>query len=100
MTNEKCETTRILSGLARDNKKYIIAGSMPETVIEEKGERVYNTCLCFDREGNIAAKHRKLHLFDIDVPGYVTSMESVHVKPGPPAFTIFETEYCKVLLSL
>ena len=42
------------------------------------------------------ARHRKLHLFDINIPGGVTNMESDFVKHGPPNLTIFETEYCKI----
>jgi predicted amidohydrolase len=70
----------MLSKLAKDNKKYIIAGSIPESIEEEKGERVYNTCVCFNREGEIVAKHRKLHLFDINIPGGIVNMESKTVK--------------------
>ena len=89
----------MLSELAKKNNKYIIAGSIPESIEEENGARIYNTCLCFNREGEIVAKHRKLHLFDISIPGGVTNLESAHVKHGPPAFTIFETAYCKVELA-
>ena len=57
---------------------------------------MYNTCLCFNRDGDIVAKHRKLHLFDIDIPGKIKNKESDTVKHGPPQFTMFETEYCKI----
>jgi omega-amidase len=40
---------------------------MPEAI--EGSDKIYNTCLCFDREGNLLAKHRKLHLFDVNIPG-------------------------------
>jgi omega-amidase len=89
-----CESTRMMSGLAKKYKKYIIGGSIPESIPND--ERIYNTCLCFDREGKIVAKHRKMHLFDINIPGGVTFYESEFVKPGEPQFTIFETEYCKI----
>jgi omega-amidase len=74
----------MISELARENRKYIIAGSIPEFIEEEQGKRVYNTCLCFNRDGEIVAKHRKLHLFDINIPGGVYNMESDIVKHGPP----------------
>ena len=93
-TNDKCMTTRMLSDLAKENNAYIIGGSMPEEITGE--DRIYNTSLCFNRSGDIVAKHRKLHLFDINIPDKIVSLESGHVKPGEPQFTIFETEYCKV----
>ena len=44
----------------------IVAGSISE--LSQEGN-VYNTCLVFGNGGQIEAKHRKIHLFDIDTPG-------------------------------
>lgn len=74
----------MLSDLAKQTQKYIIGGSIPESIEEENGNRIYNTCMCFNREGEIVAKHRKIHLFDIDIPGKVTYKESNFAKAGPP----------------
>ena len=93
-TNEKCETSKLLSHLSKTLGKYIIGGTFPEEVPGE--EKIYNTCLCFNREGDIVAQHRKLHLFDINIPGGITFYESEYVKAGPPQVTIFDTEYCKI----
>jgi len=93
-TNEACQTSKTLSNLAKTLGKYIIGGSFPESI--EGEDRIYNTCLCFNREGDIVAQHRKLHMFDINIPGKITFQESEYVKPGLPQFTIFETEFCKV----
>lgn len=81
-SNVKCETTRLLSELAKETNKYIIGGSMPEEI--EGSHKIYNTCLCFNRNGEIVAKHRKLHLFDINIPGGIVNMESETVEYGPP----------------
>lgn len=40
--------------------------------------------------GNLIAKHRKVHLFDIDVPGKITFQESKTLSPGN-SLTQFET---------
>ena len=59
----------LLKNLAKETGKYIIGGSIPEEI--SGSNKIYNTSLCFDREGNLAARHRKLHLFDINIPGGV-----------------------------
>ena len=46
-TNEEARTARLLSSLSKELDKYIIGGSIPEKV--EGEEKIYNTCLCFDR---------------------------------------------------
>ena len=57
----------MLAQAAKDTGKYLIGGSIPETIDDE--DKIYNTCLCFDREGQLQATHRKAHLFDVNIPG-------------------------------
>lgn len=45
---------------------------MPELA----GGKYYNTSLAISAEGDIVGRHRKVHLFDIDVPGRITFRES------------------------
>lgn len=80
-SDERCVTSRMLSQLARETQTYIIGGSIPEQV--EGDERIFNTCLCFDKTGKITATHRKQHLFDVNIPNGITFYESSYVKPGP-----------------
>ena len=87
----KCETTNFLSRLAKQTGTYIIGGSIPEKVDGE--EKIYNTCLCFDKEGEIRAVHKKLHLFDVNIPGGITFFESSYVQPGEAQLTTFKTEH-------
>jgi omega-amidase len=42
----------------------------------------YNTCIVVNPQGIIIAKHRKVHLFDIDVPGKITFKESDNLSGG------------------
>ncbi len=74
--------------IARTHGIWLSAGTMPEL----DGERVYNTAYVFDRQGSMAAKHRKMHLFDIDVKGGQTFRESETLTPGD-SVTVFDTEF-------
>lgn len=90
------ETWRALSGLASRYGVYLSAGSVPE----RDGEgRVYNTAYVFDRTGRQIAKHRKAHLFDIDVRGGQRFRESETLTPGDRA-TVFDTEFGKMGLCI
>lgn len=92
---EEGETFRFISDLAKRNQVYIVAGSIPE----RDGGRIYNTSFAFDKEGNFIAKHRKMHLFDIEIPGEVTFRESDTLSAGN-TITVVETEYCKIGLAI
>lgn len=50
------ETIKALSKSAKENKIYLIGGSIPE----KDGDKLYNTCPVFDPEGNLIARHRKV----------------------------------------
>lgn len=77
-----------LSALAAKLGIYVVGGSLPEL---EKGN-VYNTCYVYGRDGRQLARHRKAHLFDIDVTGGQRFQESETFSPGDQ-ITTFETEY-------
>ena len=81
-----------LSGYAKQYGIYLIGGSMPEKDAEGN---VYNTSYIFDREGKQIGKHRKVHLFDIDVKGGQTFKESDTLTAGD-SDTIFDTEFGKI----
>ncbi len=79
---------RALSSLAAEKGIYIVGGSLPELA----DGNVYNTSYVYGREGQLLAKHRKAHLFDIDVPGGQSFRESDTFTPGN-VVTTFETEF-------
>lgn len=54
-----------LCRMAADNRVYLVGGSMPE----QDGDKIYNTSFIFAPDGVQIGKHRKIHLFDIDVEG-------------------------------
>ncbi|MBN2800298.1 MAG: carbon-nitrogen hydrolase family protein [Deltaproteobacteria bacterium] len=71
-------TARFLSDMARRHKVYLVGGSVPELV----GGRVYNTATLWSPEGSLLLRHRKVHLFDVDIPGGITFKESDFFSPG------------------
>ncbi|HBV68423.1 MAG TPA: carbon-nitrogen hydrolase [Clostridiales bacterium] len=77
-----------MSNAAEKYGIYIVAGTIPEL----EGDRVYNTAYVFDRKGEQIAKHRKMHLFDIDIEGGQYFKESDTFTPGNDV-TVFDTEF-------
>ncbi len=54
---------------------WIVGGGTPEVVLGD-AKRTYNTALVIDPRGELAARYRKVHLFDVDIPGGATLRES------------------------
>ena len=76
-----------MSAWAKELGIYIVGGSVPETA----DGKIYNSCFVFDREGKQIARHRKVHLFDVELPT-LRVRESSTFSPGED-ITVFETEY-------
>lgn len=63
----------------------LLAGSM----LERAGDgKAYNTSVVYGPSGELLKIYRKVHLFDVDLPGQVTFHESSFVKPGDRIETI------------
>ncbi len=73
-------TTSRMAELARSRSIVLHLGSLVETSPVEG--RFFNTSVVIDSTGIIAATYRKIHLFDVDVPGAVTQRESEVIAPG------------------
>lgn len=84
------EAVQAMASWAKELGIYLVGGSVPEL---EEG-KIYNTCFVFDRQGKQIARHRKVHLFDVDIPG-MRFMESATFAPGEE-ITVFDTEYGKM----
>ncbi len=78
-----------LSYLAKEYGIILSAGTIPECDAEG---RIFNTAYVFSPEGELLAKHRKMHLFDIDVKGGQRFMESDTLTAGND-FTVFDTAF-------
>lgn len=80
-----------LSEMAKDNEIYLVAGSIPEI---DDNESIFNTSYVFNPSGDMIAKHRKAHMFDIDIEGGQYFKESDTFDAGD-TFTVFDTEFGK-----
>lgn len=85
------ETTNHLGKVAKEYGIFLIGGSIPE----KDGDNYFNTCPIFNPDGELIATYRKVHLFNIDIPGKITVKESETLKPGNTLTTI-EAYACKI----
>jgi predicted amidohydrolase len=81
--------TSMLREMARKHKVFVHGGSILEHVPGE--ERVANTTLAYDRNGEEIARYRKIHMFDITAPDGQQYNESAAMKPGD-AVTTYDCE--------
>lgn len=88
---EDSYTLNNLSDIAEKNNIYVLGGSIPE----KEDNRIYNTSYLFDRNGDIIAKHRKIHLFDVDVEDGISFKESDTLTAGNDV-TVAETDFGKI----
>ncbi|CRK91105.1 CLUMA_CG004793, isoform A [Clunio marinus] len=85
------ETSKFLSEISKELGIYLIAGSIPES----KENKLYNTSTIWDPNGNLIGTYRKMHLFDIDIPGEITFKESDSLTAGN-SFTTFDVKDFKI----
>jgi predicted amidohydrolase len=75
-----------LAAVARDRSMWILGGS----VHERDGDRIHNTAPLFDRSGELVARYRKIHLFDVAhvaLDGQPPFRESATFTPGTELVT-------------
>ncbi len=84
-------TLQAVAAAAKDLGLYIAAGTIPEA----DGEKLYNTCFVFGPDGRMLAKHRKVHLFDINIEGGQKFRESLTLSAGED-LCLFDTPWGRV----
>ncbi len=67
------------AAVAAERRIHLLAGSLLES--SDDG-RAYNTSLLFGPDGSTLGCYRKIHLFDVDLPGRVSIRESDTRRPG------------------
>jgi predicted amidohydrolase len=78
-------TSEAMSALAARLGVVLVAGSIYERIgdsVPDGKTRVANTSLVFSESGQQIAQYRKLHLFDVDLPGGGSVRESQYVTAG------------------
>lgn len=84
-------STSMLVDVARERGIFICGGSVPEC----EGDKIFNAGVAVDSTGRVLCKYRKVHLFDIDIPGKQSFKESDTLTPGNRP-TVFDTPWGKV----
>ena len=97
---EDSPTLNRIAETAKEENIHVLAGSIPEIEMSlgedgKDGKSIYNTSVLFDNHGKILGKHRKMHLFDIDVKGKIYFKESDTLSAGSN-FTVIETELATI----
>ena len=94
---ESSKTLKEISNIAKEENIHVLAGSIPELERDDENdtESIYNTAVFFDNNGKALGKHRKMHLFDIDVKGKIYFKESDTLSAGND-FTILKTDLATI----
>ena len=95
-------TSGAMRSLAAELKITLLAGSIAEA--GPQPGKMLNTSLLFGPDGQLMATYRKIHLFDVDVPGDATApavrvQESQHFHPGGD-IVVAATPVCRLGLSI
>ncbi|HSN29464.1 MAG TPA: carbon-nitrogen hydrolase family protein [Kofleriaceae bacterium] len=87
-----------LRDLATEHGVWMLGGGTPE-IVPGDAKRTYNTAILVDPRGEIAATYRKIHLFDVDIPGGAVLRESDATCAGRD-LVVAEIEGAKVGLTI
>jgi len=90
------ESVKLLSEAAKTEGVWLLGGSIPERHSDGK---LYNTSTVYSPQGELVTIHRKVHLFDIDIPGKITFKESESLTGGSST-NYFDTEFARVGLGI
>ncbi|TCT20470.1 putative amidohydrolase [Melghiribacillus thermohalophilus] len=79
------DTVTRLIEKAKTHGVHILGGTILEK--SSQGEKAYNTSVLISPKGEILASYRKIHLFDVDIPGKESIRESNYLNPGKEIVT-------------
>ena len=81
---------------ARQNGVWLVGGSMP--LVAQQSDKVLNSCLVFNPQGERVARYDKIHLFGFEKAGERYD-ESASIEPGAET-VCFDTPFARVGLSI
>ena len=84
-----------LAAISSERGMWVAGGSIQE----RDGAAVFNTLPLFDRTGELVARYRKIHLFDVDLPGQPPFRESATYGAGAELVT-YPTESARLGLAI
>jgi predicted amidohydrolase len=86
-----------LATKAAEHDMWVHGGSMFE--VTDDPEKVHNTTVVFNPDGELVDTYRKIHLFDVEIGDEVVTQESARVTPGEEVVTV-ETDFADIGLSI
>ena len=89
------EAQQLLCRTAKELGCWIVGGS----ICEVQNGRYYNTSYVYNAQGVQVAKHRKKHLFDVDIVGGQYFKESDILSPGEKV-TVFDSPWGRIGLAI
>jgi len=95
--SSESESVKMLSQAAKETGTWLLGGSIPEK--DASDGKVYNTSTVYSPTGELIATHRKVHLFDIDIPGKIKFKESETLTGGQTT-NYFDTDFARVGLGI
>tara|TARA_R110002096_G_scaffold44526_8_gene120294 strand:+ start:110238 stop:111116 length:879 start_codon:yes stop_codon:yes gene_type:complete len=94
---------RSITKMATEHNLWVIAGGIPELRPEDAElptkTTAYNTCAVVSPAGELVSAYRKIHLFDVDIPGGATLKESAATSAGSEVLAV-DTSVGRVGLSI
>ncbi len=92
-----------LMELARNHQIWLLGGGMAERLGDDEpgaATSAFNTAVLISPTGALVTRYRKLHLFDVDIPGGATLRESDNTMGGDAVATVADTPLARLGLSI
>ena len=101
--SERSVVARPVPGPVSERLAHAAAGhgvwTLAGGILEANGGKVHDTSLLFDRSGELVARYRKIHLFDVTLPDQPPIQESATISPGDQLVSQ-QTEHARIGLSI